>query len=231
MKSNWFQMEDVDVFISHSHKDIVKVKAFAGWLYDEFGITAFIDSCVWGYCDELLKQIDERYCKNKKGDTYNYNLRNYTTSHVHMMLSTALTEMIDKTECIMFYNSPNSVSMADDLKKMDKEGKKVTLSPWIYYELAMTKMTRICKPDRDIQVVGNIVKHSAFAEMNTISIEHSVDEYIKELIEIKPYDLERWIKKYEVLTHRIDGDNIRSIKGYENIHPLDVLYSLTVLSE
>ena len=32
MKSNWFQIEDVDIFISHSHQDITKVKAFAGWL-------------------------------------------------------------------------------------------------------------------------------------------------------------------------------------------------------
>ena len=41
MKSNWFQMENVDIFISHSHQDITKVKAFAGWLYDEFKLTAF----------------------------------------------------------------------------------------------------------------------------------------------------------------------------------------------
>lgn len=47
MKSNWFQIEDVDIFISHSHKDLNKVMAFAGWLYDEFKLTAFIDSCVW----------------------------------------------------------------------------------------------------------------------------------------------------------------------------------------
>jgi hypothetical protein len=46
MKNNWFQIEDVDVFISHSHQDITEVKAFTGWLYDEFKLTAFIDSCV-----------------------------------------------------------------------------------------------------------------------------------------------------------------------------------------
>ena len=114
MKSNWFQMENVDIFISHSHQDITKVKAFAGWLYDEFKLTAFIDSCVWGYCNDLLQQIDDEYCKKKDGKTYDYNLRNYTTSHVHMMLATALTEMIDNTECIMFYNTPNSVLLADD---------------------------------------------------------------------------------------------------------------------
>ena len=145
MKDHWFQMEDVDVFISHSHQDIIKVQAFAGWLYDEFGLTAFIDSCVWGYCDELLKQIDDTYCK-ESDETYSYELRNYTTSHVHIMLSTALTEMINKTECIIFYNTPNSVSLVDDLQTIKKQKEKVTLSPWIYHELAMTSLVKICKP-------------------------------------------------------------------------------------
>lgn len=45
MKDNWFQMEDVDVFISHAHQDIDNVKAFAGWLHEKFGLTSFIDSC------------------------------------------------------------------------------------------------------------------------------------------------------------------------------------------
>lgn len=116
MKSNWFQVEDVDIFISHSHQDIDNVIAFAGWLYEKFGLKAFIDSCAWGYCDELLKQIDDNHCIHEDGATYDYNLRNYTTSHVHMMLASALTEMINYTECIMFYNTPNSVSLTDDLK-------------------------------------------------------------------------------------------------------------------
>lgn len=63
VKDNWFPVENVDIFISHSHQDISKVKAFAGWLYDEFKLTTFIDSCAWGYCDELLRQIDDKYCK------------------------------------------------------------------------------------------------------------------------------------------------------------------------
>lgn len=92
-------------------------------LYDEFKLTAFVDSCVWGYCDDLLKQIDNEYCKKKDGKTYDYELRNYTTSHVHMMLSTALIEMIDNTECIMFYNTPSSVTLVEDLETI-KSAKK-----------------------------------------------------------------------------------------------------------
>ena len=94
------------------------------------------------------------------------------TSHVHMMLDTALTEMIDNTECIMFYNTPNSVLLADDLQKIKNEKKKVTLSPWIYHELAMTSLVRICKPSRTIQLLENALVHKAFSEYNDINIEH-----------------------------------------------------------
>ena len=231
MKSNWFQIEDVDIFISHSHQDITKVKAFAGWLYDKFNLTAFIDSCVWGYCNDLLQQIDDEHCKKKDGKTYNYNLRNYTTSHVHMMLSTALTEMIDNTECIMFYNTPNSISLVDDLQTIKREKKKVTLSPWIYHELAMTSLVRICKPIRTRILFENVLVHKAFSEKNDINIEHDVDKYLEEMILLTPDELELWKRNYAILTHRLDGDSIPNIKGYEDVHPLDVLYNLPALSK
>ena len=89
LKEHWFSITKKDIFISHSHCDINKVKAFAGWLHDCFGLEAFIDSCSWGYCDDLLNKIDKKYCYDSKKKTYDYHLRNYTTSHVHMMLSTA----------------------------------------------------------------------------------------------------------------------------------------------
>ncbi len=120
LKEHWFSISDKDIFISHSHKDINKVKAFAGWLYETFGLESFIDSCSWGYCNELLKKIDKKYCYNPNSNTYDYDLRNYTTSHVHMMLSTALAEMLNKTECVIFFNTPNSISMSDELTKIKK---------------------------------------------------------------------------------------------------------------
>lgn len=231
MKSNWFQIENVDVFISHSHQDINKVKAFAGWLYKEFNLTAFIDSCAWGYCNDLLKQIDDEYCKKKDGKNYDYDLRNYTTSHVHMMLSTALTEMIDNTECIIFYNTPNSVSLADDLRMIKKEKKKVTLSPWIYHELAMTSLVRKCEPCRTVSLLENVLIHKEFSERNNISIEHDINNYLEEMISITSEELKFWKRSYAILTHKLDGDHILPIMGYEDIHPLDVLYNLPVLSK
>ena len=129
LKEHWFSISKKDVFISHSHDDINKVIAFAGWLHDAFGLEAFIDSCSWGYCDDLLNRIDKRYCYKPKTNTYDYDLRNYTTSHVHMMLSTALTEMIYNTECIIFFNTPQSINMASELDKIEKDSKQSTISP------------------------------------------------------------------------------------------------------
>ncbi len=134
MQENWFPQVDADIFISHSHADVNLAIRLAGWLYEEFGIRAFIDSCIWGYSNDLLKSIDDEYCQNSNGETYSYQKRNFSTSHVHMMLSTALTMMIDKTECIFFLNTPNSITTSEVISK--------TKSPWIYSEIATTKMIR-----------------------------------------------------------------------------------------
>ncbi|MCC5439660.1 hypothetical protein [Clostridium botulinum] len=46
--------------------------------------------------------IDNNYCFNKDTETYDYIKRNYSTSHVYIMLSTALSMMIDRAESIFF---------------------------------------------------------------------------------------------------------------------------------
>lgn len=140
MQSDWFPQINSHIFISHSHDDKNTVIAFAGWLYKCLGITAFIDSCVWGNANELLKIIDNKFCLNDGGKTYNYAKRNYSTSHVHMMLSTALSKMIDKTECLFFYNTPQSISSSNIINK--------TESPWIYSEITMSQLLRHNIPDR-----------------------------------------------------------------------------------
>ena len=217
MKNHWFQMEDVDIFLSHSHQDINKVQALAGWLYDEFGLTAFIDSCVWGYCVELLKEIDDDYCKNSDGKSYAYNLRNYTTSHVHIMLSTALTEMIDKTECIMFYNTPNSISLAEDVATLKKEKKKVTLSPWIYHELAMTSLLE-SKPKREKAILESVL-HKAFNTDSLPNIEHEVGKYLNDMEPLEGVELREWKRNYH------------SVPEYKDVHALDVLYAMLFMTK
>lgn len=139
----WFPNIKADIFLSHSHQDEDFVIGFAGWLYENFGLTSFIDSTVWGYTNDLLKIIDDNYSLYPNSSTYDYNKRNYSTSHVHMMLSTSLMNMIDRCECIIFVNTPQSFTPSTDIKNQG-----TTLSPWIFSEILMSKMLRIRKPSR-----------------------------------------------------------------------------------
>ena len=140
IQEDWFPMVRTPVFISHSHKDLALAKKFAGWLWGRFKITSFIDSCIWGYADDLLKIIDDKYCLNDNKRTYNYKKRNLSTSHIHMMLMTALSKMIDKSECVFFLNTPNS-NIAEGIKSS-------TLSPWIYGEIEISRLIEKKRPPR-----------------------------------------------------------------------------------
>lgn len=216
LKEHWFSVSPKDVFISHSHNDISKVKAFAGWLYDSFGLEAFIDSCSWGYCDDLLKSIDDEYCYKPKTNTYDYDLRNYTTSHVHMMLSTALTEMIYNTECIIFFNTPQSINMASELERLRKDKKQKTISPWIYHELSMTTMIDVVEPSR----VRAVLEHHDHVDFSQSTRDekpkfgYDVTKALKEMVSLTDIQLQQW---YE-------GRN-----GYTSPEcALDALYRITV---
>jgi hypothetical protein len=136
----WFPQMSADIFISHSHNDIDMAKALSGWLSDRFGLRAFVDACVWQHSNTLLKQIDNKYCLLDSGDLYDYHKRNHSTSHVHIMLSTALAMMIDKTECLFFLNTPKSIQSYRDADK--------TESPWIYSELAISQVIKKHLPKR-----------------------------------------------------------------------------------
>ena len=131
LQEDWFPLVNCDIFISHSHKDEDLAIALAGWLYETFGLESFIDSCIWGYADDLLEIIDDEHCRNSM-KSYSYKRRNFSTSHVHMMLNMALMQMIDKTECLFFLNTPNSIDLSDIETR--------TLSPWIYSEIGISQM-------------------------------------------------------------------------------------------
>lgn len=185
MQSNWFPQIKSDLFISHSHKDQKRAIALAGWLYHTFGIKSFIDSCIWGYSNDLLRLIDNKYCFQKNSSTYNYQKRNYSTSHVHMMLSVALNMMIDNTECIFFLNTPNSITTSSVISK--------TESPWIYSEIAMTKMIRKQLPERKrIKAVERLEKGGVLNE----SLQFQYDADLLHLIEIDVDTFNKWQSRF-----------------------------------
>lgn len=133
LQEDWFPIVDADVFISHSHADIDTINALVGWLHEEFKVSVFVDSYIWNYCNDLLREIDEKYCKHSNGESFDYDKRNFSTTHVHMMLANALNKMIDKTECVIFLETDNSLSVKNDIEKG-------TSSAWIYSELITTSI-------------------------------------------------------------------------------------------
>ena len=132
--------------------------------------------------------------------------------HVHMMLSTALSMMIDKVECLFFLNTPNSILPSDSISK--------TYSPWIYYEIAATKY--IQKKERsDYRVHGGIELFSDGGSIllekaeRTIPIDYTLD--IEHLTKIPRGALIKWGKFWPYDT------------PYDSnyVHALDILYAIT----
>lgn len=182
LEDDWFPSIDADVFISHSHRDLELALGVAGWLYELFGITSFIDSCVWGYADDLLRIIDQHYCIKKRNadetiKTYDYYKRNQSTAHVHMILNSALQKMIDKTECLMFLNTPNSLLIDDVISG------SATASPWIYGELTFS---RICRK-RKLSEYRSHIAHDSLYEYAQLNVRYDVS--LSHLVDLDDHDL------------------------------------------
>lgn len=163
--SDWFGQIQADVFISHSHADKELAVSLAGWLSQKMSLRPFVDSYVWGHADELLREIDKDHCWSDEREVYDYNARNRSTSHVHMMLSTALTQMIDNTECIIFLNTPQSFK--NESLKLSRPtqlaAEQETSSPWIYAELVATQCLRT-KLQRKVLTEDSVRKAEASLE-------------------------------------------------------------------
>ncbi|SAK74510.1 hypothetical protein AWB75_04153 [Caballeronia catudaia] len=199
VKGDWFGQTTADVFISHSHSDEKIAIGMAGWLRKTFGLTAFIDSCVWGHANDLLRTIDNQYCK-LNATTYSYDLRNRSTSHVHMMLSTALTQMIDSCECVVFLNTPSAVSTEELLEK-DSDGQ--TSSPWIYAELVTMQVIRRRKPGRPIRRTMTKASREGMTEsMDSIDVQYPL--YLNDLTALTVMDLNKWAKAQRIGQHALD---------------------------
>ncbi len=136
----WFPSVKADIFLSYSHDDLNHAYAFAGNIYKNFKLTTFIDSAIWGYSDDLLRLLDTNHCHIPHTTFFDYEKRNRSTAHVHMMLSTALTMMMNRTECIFFLNTPNSIQTFN--------GENKTSSPWLYAENVATQTLKCNFPDR-----------------------------------------------------------------------------------
>lgn len=201
----WFPTVNADVFISHSHNDENEAFRLAGWLQEKFGLTAFIDSVVWNSADALLRKIDNKYCLQESGDIYDYQKRNLSTSHVHMMLAMAISEMIDKCECLFFLTTPESLTPGKTINN-----KSQTASPWIYAEIAISKIIQkrelsAARRNRRSLAMDSVSNES----VGSVPLIHELD--VNHLSKVSESQLQAWAVKY---------------KPSIDLSPLDVLYEL-----
>lgn len=196
LKSDWFPTIRSDVFLSHSHRDIELVKKIAH-LLGKLHLGTFIDSEVWGYSDDLVKQIEEQYYPYGA-----FHVHDKIVAHVNIMLASALTKMLNNTECVIFLNTPNSI-IPDGYSNANK-----TDSPWIYHELFTTSILPVNVPIRKSYTRPDSVVN----EENHPHILHTPP--LDHLTDLDDSDFRTWI-------------NRSMNKNY--YHSLDVLYELKPL--
>lgn len=192
IQDSWFPLVEADVMLSHSHRNEDDVLMLAGWLHEQFGITAFVDSVIWGYAGTLLKLIDNEFCYQPESKTYSYERRNESTSHVHMLLTTALGMMSHKTECLIFVNTPASIAAQDVVTAK-------TFSPWIYAELTMAAIVEEVVPPRlriERRLIEAKASHKEASEIERLSILHTIRD-MSRLRKINCSTLRTWDNECE----------------------------------
>lgn len=180
-----FDKGNYDVFISYSHDDETEALYLATFLQKK-GLSVFLDSTVWHSADGLLDAIDKKYSWADDHIHYDTVKRNFSTSHVHAMLSMAMLEAIKRSECCLFVESPHSLTLESGIKNH-------TLSPWIYEEATFINNIQPILPPRLVKSElrmfcegGNI--RIADSTSNQLKARYSID--LKNFKQIKSEDLE-----------------------------------------
>lgn len=197
----WFPNIAAKVFISHSHADEQIALRLAGFLWERFEISSFIDSTVWGHSNDLLRQLDNKCCMkraNSRGKkVYSYEKRNQSTANIHLLLQGALAKMIDNCECMIFINSRNSIKSAlvNDVSQ--------TASPWIYNELLMANLLRKRK----------LEEHRTDELMHGLNYQLSYPAPLDSFVDIKPDDFIVAAKQVNICTPSTILDQLYRNKG------------------
>lgn len=174
-----------DVFISYSHNDEAEALYLATYLRKK-GLSVFLDSTVWYSADDLLEAIDKKYSWADDKEHFDYTKRNFSTSHVHAMLSMAMLEAIKRSECCLFVESPHSLTLQSGIENH-------TLSPWIYEEATFintiqpTLPPRLVKPELRMFCEGGNIRIEDSTN-NKLKARYSID--LKNFKQIKSEDLE-----------------------------------------
>ena len=147
--------------------------------------------------------------------SYSYEKRNYSTSHVHMMLSVALTKMIDNTECLFFLNTPKSITPDTIINQ--------TESPWIYSEITTSQLIRK-KRLKEYRHVALTESQSTFSEGDKKIPRFRYGLPVDHLTDIDNIVLTNWVKSWQT-----EGYSCHKSPQYSEssrVHALDKLYEL-----
>ena len=188
LEEDWFPTLSSDVFLSYSHDDLELAKGIAGFLRERIGLEVFMDNDVWKSADILLKAIDEKERRKTGVDSYNYQSRNLSTSHVHAMLTSAIMKAIDNTEIVIFLNTNNSL---EKIPTPDGTLQEYTLSPWIYEELMIASVIR--RKSKYIQKSSLFDGELEIIQESSRDIYHKIPSIAQMLSE---NDIDKWAKNY-----------------------------------
>ena len=155
-------------------------------------LNVFVDSLVWDFKDKLIREIYQL------GDKTWPRLVSIC-SHVDCMLTKSLIEMMDSCECLLFLNTPKSVSVEDAVKQ--------TYSPWIYAELEASRFLRSHQTRKPLQLQENFGSREKQASVE-LKVVYRIPNHLTKL---SINDVSNWI------THS------RNRKGFD---ALDILYEL-----
>ena len=221
----WFPSGQYHVFISHSHKDLELAEQLANWLYEKFKLTSFLDSHVWGYANNLLKDLNEKYARHGE-ETYAYEPAISNAAHVYLMLSTALAEAIDKSECLFFINTENAL---ENMQIKGSQAESRTASPWIMHELKTSAMIRRrYSSDREESLL-----ESAGLESLEKSASFSFSVPTEHLLKLDKSNLSKWVEdcgvEYDAGSLSQWIQCIRNEK--KEVDALDVLYTFSMIDE
>lgn len=191
--------KEYDFFISYSHNDEDTVRKLAFYL-EKKGFKVFLDSKIWGAADYLLELIDKTYSISEQDNKlFDYRKRNFSTSHIHSMLNSAIGKAILRSKNIIFTSIKNTSNINLSTSKLEVK----ILSPWIYQELGYFNLFN------DLQ--SNLIK---FYE-EKVALESIQDKVEKKLIISRTGD----ISKLEKITINYLINNL--IKKKDSLHFLD----------
>ncbi|ECO3391936.1 hypothetical protein FX692_08155 [Campylobacter jejuni] len=115
------QISQTSVFLSHSYNDIKKALSIKSKIESECkDIKVFVDSLYWQSIYDAEINLAKQYNTNT------------VLKHLHIMITTAIAQMIQSSRYFIFLESENSIA--------DIKYNKTTESPWIYFELEIAKM-------------------------------------------------------------------------------------------